>query len=58
MFVYKDFLIREMINELILLKQTQQLNFLFLEKLEKSYNKFIQNDFVQWLNLILSTETF
>jgi hypothetical protein len=58
MFVYKDFLIREMINQLILLKQTQQLNFLFLDKLEKQYNKFISNDFVQWLNLILSTETF
>jgi hypothetical protein len=46
MFVYKDFVIRELLQQLLLLKDTFNFNFVFLDKLEAEYSKFIHNDFV------------
>lgn len=61
MFIYKDFVIREIIykfSETVTQQGENSLNAIFLKKLKTPYDTFIMNDFAQWMNLMLSIEVF
>ena len=58
--MFKDFVLRELIfwfsgSEDV---QTNELKYMFIDKIGFEYNKFIMYDFVQWINLMLATEIF
>lgn len=61
-YIYKDFVLREVIfwfsgsdeNGI----DPNQLKHIFIDKIAVEYNRFIQYDFVQWINVLLGTEVF
>jgi hypothetical protein len=61
-YIYKDFVLRELIfwfsgsdeNGI----DPSQLKHIFIDKILIEYNRFIQFDFVQWINLMLACEVF
>jgi len=62
-FIYKDFVLRELMfwfsgADSTTAGEQNQLKQLFIDKIEKDYNRFITYDFVQWMNLMLAIEVF
>ena len=61
-YIYKDFVLREVIfwfsNSDEHGIDPTQLKHVFIDRIAIDYNRFLQYDFVQWINLMLATEVF
>lgn len=57
LFIYKDFVLREIIDQIKeMLPKEKQL--LVLSQIERDYSKFMESDLVEWVNLMLQCEIF